>query len=283
MKPAYYEGVKYNLKFRTELMLSIFFKAKRLMKKERFDLIRGIHLFPAFIGLLSSFKEIPVVAELPDFYSELYGAFDLPLANISASFLRGIESYTARNVAVSYVESPAMRELWIKRGADPKRCVVLPDGVYLTRFNPNISKFQVRKKYGISETDSIVFYHGDISEVDGVDVLIKAASIVVKNTNKRVVFLIVGNGLPTYVKKLVELTEKLGLKENVTFTGWVQDWNEIPYYIAEADICVAPFRTKLGTNTSVMQKVKEYIAMGKPTITSQALGLSQMTGIFFTW
>lgn len=278
VKPGFDKSFRYDLKYRTALMISIFIEAKKIIRKEQIDLIRGIHLFPSFLGLLSSFKEIPVIAELPDFYSELYGAFNMPFANIGANVLSVIENWTAQNLTVSYVESPAMRELWIKRGASGRKCVVLPDGVYLTRFNPNIPKNQIRKKLGISVSDRIVFYHGDISEVDGVDILLRAASIVLKNTKKRVIFLIVGSGSPSYIKKLALLTEDMGLQKDVIFTGWIQDWNEIPYYIAEADVCVAPFRTALGTNTSVMQKVKEYIAMGKPIIASEARGLSQMTG-----
>lgn len=71
VKPAYDKDFRYDLRFRAALMFSIFAEATRIIRKERFDLIRGIHLFPSFIGLLSSFKEIPVVAELPDFYSAL--------------------------------------------------------------------------------------------------------------------------------------------------------------------------------------------------------------------
>ena len=78
---------------------------------------------------------------------------------------------------------------------------------------------------------------GNLREVKGVDVLIRAAAIVLKG-NADAQFEIAGGGDPLPYQALIE---ELGLREHVRLLGAV---NDVPTFLASLDIAVLPSRAK---------------------------------------
>jgi glycosyltransferase involved in cell wall biosynthesis len=107
-----------------------------------------------------------------------------------------------------------------------------------------------------------------------VDLFIKAANIVLHKI-PAVRFMIVGEGfLAGYLRNL---TYQLGIEDKVIFTGAV-DHDQIPYYIAAADICVASFRDTKVTRCKSPLKIVEYLASGKPVVASLVGEVRKMVG-----
>jgi glycosyltransferase involved in cell wall biosynthesis len=64
------------------------------------------------------------------------------------------------------------------------------------------------------------------------------------------------------------MVDELNIKDHVNFTGYIP-YEEVPPYIACADVCIAPMLDDVGTPN----KVLEYFAMGKATVSSKIPGL----------
>jgi glycosyltransferase involved in cell wall biosynthesis len=251
-------------------------KLRKLIRKNNYDVIRSIGLISSYASVKARQNlDIPIVANQSDFYSEFYRLYELPFKSLMSSIIQIMEKKAISECDLIFVDSPTQREYWKHWGLKETRCVVVPNGVLLDFFNPNINGSEVKLKYGI-ENDKVVFYHGDISRQDGIDVLISAAPQIAKEIED-VKFMVVGSGTAKYMRWLKEKAEKEKLTDYFIFTGWV-NYADIPNYIAAADVCVAPFRLTLTSNSNLMYKIIEYIAMTKPIVASRSKALNEMLG-----
>jgi glycosyltransferase involved in cell wall biosynthesis len=76
-------------------------------------------------------------------------------------------------------------------------------------------------------------------------------------------FGLVGGG--TELPAMKELAKQLGVEEYVTFTGRAPD-AELLEMLNTADICVNPDRANDMNDRSTMNKIMEYMALGKPIV-----------------
>ena len=65
---------------------------------------------------------------------------------------------------------------------------------------------------------------------------------------------------------IVRLSVRLGLAEFVEFTGHLSDNRAVADYLVTADICVEPAPKNQFNDRCTMNKVVEYMAMGKPVV-----------------
>jgi len=135
-----------------------------------------------------------------------------------------------------------------------KRFEVIPTGVDLDRFNPQLDGSAVRKRYGL-EGKKVVLHLGRIAWEKNIELVLRGFRILSEQEpDARLV--LVGDGPAK--EHLVRLTEELGLADKVTFTGFVSD-DELPQYIAACDVLT--LASKFETQGLV---VLEAMAAGKP-------------------
>lgn len=154
----------------------------------------------------------------------------------------------------------ALNHYWtvIKLIGDHERQKVfyLPPGIDTSRFHPSINGSVVRRVLGIQEDQNIVLFPKHLHRIYGVELLIRAASKVVKE-HPNTIFLILGDGpLLSYLKSL---TNNLGIERNVRFVGQVPR-SLMPFFYAASDIVVDP--TIFGQGYAAL----EAMACGKPVI-----------------
>jgi phosphatidylinositol alpha-mannosyltransferase len=128
---------------------------------------------------------------------------------------------------------------------------IIPNGVDLTRFNPNVCPV---KKYKDGKLN--VLFVGRLEERKGVDFLLKAWAKFKRNKHIRLI--IVGEG--PLREDLLTLAKKLGIS-NVVFTGLMDD-KTLPSYYALADIFTAP--AIFGESFGMV--LLEAMASGKPIV-----------------
>jgi glycosyltransferase involved in cell wall biosynthesis len=147
---------------------------------------------------------------------------------------------------------------------------VVGNGVDTQRFFPieNRDCLQERRnEIGIGQEELVVSFVGNLAPWQGIDTVIAAAPIVLKEFEK-VRFLIIGDGI--LKDQLRSEVNKLGLAHHFIFTGMV-DYEQIPVFLNISDICLLPKR-RLASGYSPI-KVYEYLACAKPVVASRVAGL----------
>lgn len=168
--------------------------------------------------------------------------------------------------------SNRLKELTCEFGVKKDYVFDAPVGADLHKFRPDLDGSKIRKRYNIQ--GNLVLYIGQLHGAQYVDLFIKAANIVLrKRTDTK--FLIVGEGF--LKNNLITLVQELGLEDEVIFAGSVPH-EEIPYHVAAASVCVAPFRDTEVTRCKSPLKIVEYLASGKAIVASNVGEVRKMVG-----
>ncbi|HQB12658.1 MAG TPA: glycosyltransferase family 4 protein [Candidatus Omnitrophota bacterium] len=167
-----------------------------------------------------------------------------------------------------------LKDLAERFGVCRERLSETPVGADMEKFNSSVSAEPARKKHGLLNREEIVLYIGQLHGAQYVDLFIQAASIILRK-RPDVRFFIVGEGFMEW--KLRQMVNELRLGHRVIFTGSVSH-SEIPFYIAAATVCVAPFRDTLVTRCKSPLKIVEYMASGKAIVASDVGEVRKMLG-----
>jgi glycosyltransferase involved in cell wall biosynthesis len=110
----------------------------------------------------------------------------------------------------------------------------------------------------------LVGYVGVMGKQEGIDYLLRAAAHIVKDLKRDDVhFGLVGGG--TSLDEMRAYAGELGISEHVTFTGRVPD-ADLLAMLNTADVCVNPDVANDMNDKSTMNKIMEYMALGKPIV-----------------
>lgn len=173
---------------------------------------------------------------------------------------RLLEKWTFRVADISIATNESYREIAIERGG------MSADKVFVVRSGPNLD--QVRNV----PTDDrwkqnrqyLVSYVGVMGKQEGLELLIGSIKIIVEEFGRTDIhFCLVGGG--TELDSLKQQAIDIGVDDFVTFTGRVPD-GELLEILSTADVCVNPDRVNEMNSKSTMNKVLEYMALGKPIV-----------------
>lgn len=144
------------------------------------------------------------------------------------------------------VIAPTTKVEKVLRGYGVKSPIsVIPTGIDLSRFQKNITeeeKFQLRAKYNIDSTDSVLVFLGRVAYEKNINEIIEMFSRLDGEINN-LKLLIVGNG--PYLNNLKELTKAKNLEDKVIFTGVVNPDEVYKYYkISDAFVTASTSETQ---------------------------------------
>jgi len=211
-----------------------------------------------------------VFLDFTDFYSDI-AKYESPF--LSPIFSQ-IERFILHRSDIIFTVSSYMKKEICKLGVDPIKVKVIPDGVDVNLFTQKegIPTDLMRQRYRLGD-GPVVMFHGDIKEIDGLDILISAFAIVMEEI-PNAKLLIVGGG-DSYYGKIKNQVSGMGIQESVVFTGWVSH-DKIPALIDVADVGVLPLRSTRETHCYLSFKLFEYWAMSKPVIVSDVRAISEL-------
>jgi glycosyltransferase involved in cell wall biosynthesis len=171
-----------------------------------------------------------------------------------------LEYWTFRTADVSIATNESYRRIAIGRGRMPaERVFVVRSGPSLGRLKilPRDERFKRGRRY-------LVGYVGVMGTQEGINYLLRAARhVVIELGRSDVHFGLVGGG--TSLEEMKALAAELGIADFVTFTGRVPD-GELLAMLNTADICVNPDIANEMNDKSTMNKIMEYMALGKPIV-----------------
>jgi glycosyltransferase involved in cell wall biosynthesis len=117
-----------------------------------------------------------------------------------------------------------------------------------------------------------LLYVGKVDRHRGVETAIRAMPRIVERF-PRATLRIIGSG--TEQRRLADITRELGMEAFVIFEGWL-DFEHVPTRIGESTICLIPHLQSEHTDTTVPNKIFDYMAAGKPVVASDCAPLKRI-------
>jgi len=185
----------------------------------------------------------------------------LPSDNI---LIKSIAKIAATRAHFIIVDAYCLKKIWIKMGIQESKIKVIPFGVDLSIFNPNVKGSSIRKNLGIEKDETVIISTRALDNNHyNIECLIRAVPLVLKRC-QNAKFILKGAGpLKTYLQHLVY---ELNVSDHVRFVG-LTPHHEIAQYLVAADIYVS---TPFIDTTSV--SLLEAMACGLPPIVTDIAG-----------
>lgn len=227
-----------------------------------FDVIHGCNP-PDLIFLVAlPFKLLGkrYVFDHHDINPELFEAKFSRQGGLLLNGLKLVERLTFATADMSIATNESYRRIAIERGR------MRPEDVHVVRSGPDLRKIACvppdpKWRNG---RNYMVGYVGVMGEQEGLDLLMESVRRIVQVMDRQdVQFCLVGGG--SSLAKVKELAAGMGLADYVTFTGRAPD-TVLLEVLSTADVCVNPDRVNPMNDKSTMNKIVEYMALGKPIV-----------------
>jgi glycosyltransferase involved in cell wall biosynthesis len=209
----------------------------------------------------------------------LFYSIDIDYRLIPYRFLqplgKWIESRNIRHADLVLSINEGLREYTIRMGAPREKTGVIRAGIDRERYDPaKVNGSAIRQKYGIDKDDIVLFFMGWLYHFSGLkEVAIELAKV--KDLWPNLKLFIVGDG--DAYEDLKRIREDYHLERQMILAG-KQPYNLIPDLIAAADICILPAYDNEIMHDIVPIKMYEYMAMGKPIVSTKLYGVMKEFG-----
>lgn len=242
-------------------LVAQFFLALRVLRDQGFDAIHACNP-PDNIFLIGGLFKLFGKRYLFDHHDICPELFEAKFSRRGMLWrlLLVLERLTFLVADVSIATNESYRQIAITRGRmDPSRVFVVRSGPDLSRVRPVPPNLELKKgrKY-------LIGYVGVMGEQEGIDYLIRAARIIVfEEKRSDVQFGLVGGG--TELEALKKYARDQQVEDYMSFTGRVPDGPMLEM-LSTADVCVNPDVANTMNDKSTMNKIMEYMALGKPIV-----------------
>ena len=192
------------------------------------------------------------------------------------SFVTGHETpmlsrwvYRLAHQVISHNEV-SKKELIEKLGVPKEKIKVIPHGNYLHAIGPLPSKSISKKRLGIPEPSKVLLFFGQIKDVKGLDLLLRAMPNVVK-CYSNTVLVIAGRPWKSDFSRYEKMIEALDIKAScINHVEYIPD-ERVPDYYAAADLVVLPYRRIYQSGVLLLA-----MSYGKPVLVSDLSGMTEI-------
>jgi len=233
------------------------FNLIKVIRKEKVSLIQAHLLGASVYSVIAGFlTRIPVVVTL-------HGIVDVDNERFLSAKFFILSKLAGRIVLVS---KDLMCRLKALVPVNSDKLSVVYNGVDLESYKLEKHK-KLKEELGLKDDDIIIGSVGNVRKAKAYDILLKAASLLVRNES-RVKFLIVGDNDNDLFQELLALRLRLGLQDAVYFLGFRQN---VPEFLAGIDVFLLSSISE-GCPVSVV----EAMASEVPMVVTDCGGLSEM-------
>jgi len=236
--------------------------AWREHRRAGFDIVHACNppdLLFLIAGFFKRYAGARFVFDHHDINPELYEA-KFKRRDVFYHLMLALERWTFRSADISIATNESYRRIAISRGGMPsERVFVVRSGPSLQRMRiiPSCPQLRCGRRY-------LVGYVGVMGAQEGIDLLLHAVRHIVHDRGRTDVhFGLVGGG--TSLELMQSLSVELRVAPYVTFTGRAPD-QQMLEMLNTADVCVNPDVANEMNDKSTMNKVMEYMALGKPIV-----------------
>ena len=204
-------------------------------------------------------RRAKLIFDQHDINPELWESKGHSMSDMFGRLLLWAERATYRRAATVISTNESYKQIAMQRGKK------LSEDVFVVRSAPKSSfgtkTLPVTRP---SATANTIVYIGTMGHQEGIDILLDAVKLLITKFDRTGVQLdLIGDGPER--RHLESLSSELGLTQNVTFHGRVSD-GELQKIVLEADIAVNPDRPSKMNDLSSMNKIVEYMALGRPIV-----------------
>ncbi len=195
-----------------------------------------------------------------DLSPELYQSrFGQPRVNAVHRALCLLERLSYATADVVIVTNESYRKVAMDRGGKH------PDDVVIVRNGPPASYQPVAPDPALlARAKHLIGYIGTIGPQDGLDYLMRAMACLVHGRGRRdTLAVVIGDG--DSLADIRALVQRLDLEAHVLFTGRLSE-AESRRWLSGVTVCVQPDPISPLNDKSTMNKVMEYMALGKPVV-----------------
>ena len=191
----------------------------------------------------------------PEFYEAKFGR-----RGFLWELLRLAEKLTFKAADISIATNNSYRRIAIERGG------MRPERVFVVRSGPNLDRVKTLPPDPAWRKGRkfLVGYVGVISRSEGLDLLLSAIRHVVESRGRQDIHFVVAGSGPE-LEAIIRAAETMNLADYITFTGRIDD-AKLFTMLSTADVCVNPDRVTAMNDISTMNKIMEYMALGKPIV-----------------
>jgi len=179
------------------------------------------------------------------------------------------EKMLERSNKIIAVSDFTRRELLQYYKVNEDKIRVIHNGVDVNKFQPASDKRKAKDELGFNPDDIAILSVGRLYARKGLFTLIESMPAVVRRF-PRAKFVISGKGQSNEMKKLVAHAQKLGVRDNIVFTGYFPD-KKLPRLYQAADVfAFSTFYENLPF------AVLEALSTGLPVVTTRVGGIPEM-------
>ena len=197
---------------------------------------------------------------------------DISEQSLRYRLTRGAETFLTRRVDGVVCICEGLRRDVVERGLSPKKLHVVPNGVDVARFAPQVPDEATRLRLGL-QGRTVVGYIGTFFGFEGVVDLVEALARLIKGGRNDLAGLIVGAG--TTYEACREVARRHGLADRILHPGHVAA-EEVERLYSVMDVLAYPRRSLRVTELVTPLKPLEAMAMEKAVIGSNVGGIREL-------
>jgi glycosyltransferase involved in cell wall biosynthesis len=241
----------------TKLIFDVFllFRAIRLARKNHYAVVHGIEDTGIIAWVAACFSGSGVVFEK---HSDPASYNNRPMRNLVMAVYKMVERFAMRRADVIIATGEGLCEQ--ARRAAPGRPVFHIFDIPSSLVEPDPARAgKIRREIMQRPDEVLILYGGSFAIYQGIDLLFQSMPYVVtKHPQAR--FVVIGGNEQEITGRKTWL-KKHGIEDRVTFLGNVHP-DELPHYLAAADILLSP--RKAGINTPL--KLLDYLKAARPIV-----------------
>jgi glycosyltransferase involved in cell wall biosynthesis len=236
-----------------------------LFGTEKFDVIYVWHP-PLTVGVaawvIARLRRVPFIYDVQDIWPDSVVMSGMMKEGFVVRLMRRLEKFVYKHANHIFVVTKGARENLIGKGVPPEKVTAMPHWIDENLFSRGDDKTreQVRKEYGW-DARFVVLFAGNIGIVQGLDSVVRAASLLDKES--KVLIALVGNGADK--ERLQNMVAEFDLQEKVQFIGW-QPMEKMPAFMSAADALLVHLKRSDITELVIPTKTMAYLAAGKPIL-----------------
>jgi glycosyltransferase involved in cell wall biosynthesis len=236
-----------------------------LIGTKKFDVIYVWHP-PLTVGVaawvIARLRRVPFVYDVQDIWPDSVVMSGMMKEGFAVRLMRRLEKFVYKRADHIFVVTKGARENLIGKGVAPEKVTAMPHWIDENLFaqSDDETRGQIRNEYGWQDR-FVVLFAGNIGIVQGLDAVVRAASLLDKEG--KVLITLVGNGADK--ERLQNMVAELDLRERVQFIGW-QPMEKMPAFMSAADALLVHLKRSDITEFVIPTKTMAYLAAGKPIL-----------------